>query len=63
MFSELLKATVGLIVETPIAVATDIITMGGAITEKNEPYTVTTLKKVVDNIEKSTDWTSIKGKE
>ena len=55
MFNELLKATVGLVVETPIAVATEIITMGGEMTEKNEPYTVTALKKVVDNIEKSTD--------
>jgi hypothetical protein len=54
MFGELLKAAVGVVVETPLAVATDVITLGGAITERDEPYTVSALKKVVKNVEDST---------
>ena len=43
------------VIETPLAIATDIVTIGGALTEKNELYTVTALKKVIDNIEDATD--------
>ena len=55
MFGDLLKAVVGVVIETPLAVATDFVTMGGALTDKDEPYTVTALKKVVKNVESSTD--------
>ena len=55
MFESLLKAVVGVVIETPLAVATDIVTIGGALTDKNEPYTVTALKKVIDNVEDATD--------
>lgn len=41
MFGKLLKATVGTVIETPIAVAADIATLGGALTDKKEPYTAT----------------------
>lgn len=54
MFDNLLKAAVGLVIETPIAVATDLVTLGGSITDKDEPYTATALKKVVDNVSKAT---------
>ena len=37
------------------AVAADIVTIGDALTDKNELYTVTALKKVIDNIEDATD--------
>lgn len=55
IIGNLAKATVGLVIETPIALAKDVVTLGGAITEKNEPYTVTSLSKVVDNVSKATD--------
>ena len=55
MFGSLLKAVVGVVIETPLAIATDIVTMGGALTDKNEPYTVTALKKVIDNVEDAAD--------
>ena len=55
MFESLLKAVVGVVIETPLAIATDIVTIGGALTDKNEPYTVTALKKVIDNVEDATD--------
>jgi hypothetical protein len=55
LLGSLTKAVVGVVIETPLAVATDVLTLGGAITEKDEPYTVTALKKVVKNVEDATD--------
>jgi hypothetical protein len=55
MLSSLTKAVVGVVVETPIAIAADALTLGGAITERNEPYTVTALKKVSENVSDATD--------
>lgn len=55
MFTNLLKAAVGLAVETPIAMVEDVITMGGAITGKDEPATVTALKKVAKNVSDATE--------
>lgn len=54
MFGNLLKAVVGVVVETPIALAADVLTLGGAINEKHEPYTATAVKKVMKNVEDST---------
>ncbi len=54
MFGDLLKAVVGTVVETPISVAADIVTLGGCTTNKDEPYTATTLKNVMKNIENAT---------
>ncbi len=55
MFKNLLKAAVGLAVETPIAMVEDVITMGGAVTGKDEPATVTALKKVAKNVSEATE--------
>lgn len=55
MFTNLLKAAVGLAVETPIAIVEDAITLGGAITGKDEPATVTALKKVAKNVADATE--------
>lgn len=49
MLESLAKAAVGLVVETPIAVVADVITMGGALTDKSEPYTATALRGVMKN--------------
>ena len=54
MLGSLTKAVVGAVVETPLAAAADIVTMGGALTDKDEPYTSTALKKVVENVEDAT---------
>lgn len=48
------KAAVGLVLETPIALAADALTMGGALTETKEPYTATALKGVVQNVKDAT---------
>ena len=54
MLEDLVKATVGLVIETPIAVVADVVTMGGALTDKDQPYTATALEKVVKNVENAT---------
>ena len=54
MFGELLKAVVGVVVETPVAIVADAVTLGGAINDKKQPYTATALEKVIDNLQKAT---------
>jgi hypothetical protein len=55
MFGELLKATVGLVIETPITIVSDVVTMGGSLSDKEQPYTLSALEKIIKNIEDSTD--------
>ena len=54
MLKDLTKAVVGAVVETPIALAADVLTLGGSITDKDEPYTATALKGVMQNVESAT---------
>lgn len=54
ILGSLTKAAVGVVVETPIALAADVLTLGGAITDKEEPYTATALKGVMKNVEDAT---------
>lgn len=54
MFNSLVKATVGVVVETPLAVVADVVTMGGALTDKELPYTADALEKVYENLKDST---------
>ena len=55
MLSDLAKAAVGVVIETPIAVVADVVTMGGALTDKDQPYTATALEKVMENVENATE--------
>jgi hypothetical protein len=55
MFGNLLKAVVGVVIETPIAIVSDVVTMGVVLTDKREPYTSSALKKVVRNVQDSTE--------
>ena len=54
MLGDLVKATVGAVIETPVAIVADVVTLGGSLTDKNEPYTATAVKRVVENIENAT---------
>lgn len=54
MIKSLTKAVVGVVLETPVSIAADVVTLGGSLTDKKEPYTTTAIKKVVQNIEDST---------
>ena len=49
------KAVVGVVVETPAAIVADVVTLGGSLNDKREPYTKTALGKVMDNISDATD--------
>lgn len=51
---KLTKAAVGLVVETPLAVVADVVTMGGVLTDQDKPYTASALEKVVDNVQSAT---------
>lgn len=54
MLGDLAKAAVGLVIETPIAVVADVVTMGGVLTDKDQLYTATALEKVMENAENAT---------
>lgn len=55
ILSNLTKAVIGVVVETPVAIVADVITMGGAMTDKDKPYTAEALQKVVKHVTQSTD--------
>lgn len=54
MFGSLIKAVVGVAVETPVAILADAVTLGGALTDKNTTYTGDAVSKVVKNISNTT---------
>lgn len=54
MLGNLFKAVVGVVVETPVALVADVVTLGGALTDKQQPYTATALENVVKNVQEST---------
>lgn len=53
MFGSLLKAAVGVVV-APVAVVADVVTLGGAITDKNKPYTAKAVSDIVKNLDNAT---------
>jgi len=55
MFESLFKAAVGVVVELPVSVVADVATLGGSMTDKDRPHTISTLEKIVDNIGDSTE--------
>ncbi len=50
MLELLAKVVVGA-VKVPAAAIADAITMGGALADKQEPYTVEALKEIMDNLD------------
>ena len=55
LLGSLTKAAVGVVIETPIAIVADAVTLGGTLTDKDEPYTATSVKKVMDNLSDATE--------
>jgi hypothetical protein len=49
-----MRAAVGLVIETPVSLVADVITMGGACVERSEPYTVSALRGVMRNVSDAT---------
>ena len=52
MFGSILKAAVG-VVTTPVALAADVVTLGGALTNRETPYTITQAEEIMNNLEKA----------
>jgi len=51
-FGKLIDAAVNVAL-TPVDVVMDVATLGGAMTEEDEPYTVKRIKKVVEKTEEA----------
>jgi predicted benzoate:H+ symporter BenE len=49
MLESLAKAALG-VVTVPVALVADVVTMGGALTDKDEPYTASAVSGVVKNL-------------
>jgi len=43
------------VIETPIAVVKDVTTLGGSLTDQNEPYTLKKLKDIGEDYEEMKD--------
>jgi len=55
MFGSLLRASVGLVVETPVSLVADFVTLGGSLTDEEQPYTATALEKIMKNVKEATE--------
>ena len=53
LIESLAKAAVG-VVTLPVAVVADVITLGGALTDKDEPYTASAASDIVKNLSDAT---------
>ena len=54
MLESLTKAAVA-VVATPVAIAADVVTLGGTLTDRKESYTGEMLDKVKDNLDEALD--------
>jgi len=39
------------VVVTPVTIVADVVTMGGVLTDKDEPYTATQAKKILKDVQ------------
>ena len=56
------KAVVGVAV-SPVSMAADVLTLGGAIIDRDEPYTVSSMRQVMRNLELAFDPDKLSDKE
>lgn len=54
ILNSLAKAAVGVVV-APVAVVADVVTLGGALNDKREPYTAVAVKEVMQNLANATN--------
>lgn len=52
MFGSLLKATVGVVIDLPVSVVSDVVTLGGSCTD-GESAIAKSLGNIKENLEKS----------
>lgn len=53
IFSSLTKAALA-VVTVPVSVVADVVTMGGALTDRDEPYTAEAVSDLVKNLKNAT---------
>lgn len=53
MIESLAKAAAA-VVTVPVAVVADVVTLGGALTDKDQPYTADAVGDLVDNLKDAT---------
>jgi hypothetical protein len=51
MLESLVKAAVGVVVQTPVAMVADLVTLGGTLSDRDESYTSQAVADVVKNID------------
>ena len=54
MITSLIKSAM-VVVETPVAVVADVVTLGGVLTDKEQSYTAETAEKFVKNVSNITE--------
>jgi hypothetical protein len=50
ILNSVVKAAVS-VVEIPVAVVADVVTLGGAVNDKDQPYTATAVEHLVQNVQ------------
>lgn len=55
MLGSLAKATVGVVVQAPIALVADVVDLGGALTDRPQPRIVDVIEGVLKNINDAAD--------
>jgi hypothetical protein len=50
ILNSVVKAAVS-VVEIPVAVAADVVTLGGSLTDTQQPYTATAVEHLVKNVQ------------
>lgn len=55
MFKSLSRAVVGAVVDVPLSVVADVVTLGGVCTGRDTPYTAKAVARVVKNVEDSVE--------
>lgn len=55
MLGSLAKATVGVVVQAPIALVADVVDLGGALTDRPQPRTVDVIEGVLKNLNDAAD--------
>ena len=54
ILNSLTKATVS-VVSLPVTAVADVVTLGGTLTDKEQPYTAKALEDLVKNLEQAAD--------
>jgi hypothetical protein len=54
ILEDLAKAAVGVVIQAPIALVADAVTLGGTLSDRHESYTSSALEDVMRNLDNAT---------